>query len=417
MTPVLLALTLALLAQAPPPGKPQASKPKSTRVKTLTQDQVAKATVEENRGFAGRRPVRPRGALFSWELERAKVFREAKDSVVFVTTLAKVPSPDGTGLVDAPDGSGSGLVWDHAGHVVTNYHVVERAVVPSEVNRRSLDVTLADGRRYQARVIGYSPAYDVAVLHVFAPLAALKPLAVGTSRDLVVGQGVLAIGNPYGLDHSMSQGIVSALGRELDTTYGTKVKGVIQTDAAINPGNSGGPLLDSAGRLIGMNTAIAPATGASVGIGFAIPVDMLQEVVPTLIAQERLVRKLYFGFQTLPHDVAQQVLGLRAGALVAKVDLGSPAAKAGLKAWVFEESKDAAGAPVVRVVEPGDIIVGCRDAPVEHEYQLYAMLEQTPEGQPLQLNVLRNGQVIRIDITPERRSPPPEAPAAKKADA
>ncbi len=382
--------------------KPVAAKPV---VVPTTEEEVVE-TVMENRTFAGKLPVKPRSPLGSWEQERIKVFRESKDRVVYVTTIAKDYVPTSAYTMDermVPTGSGSGFVWDKAGHIVTNYHVVQSVVESSPEKLARVEVKLADGKPYGAAIIGYSPANDIAVLHVFAPLTQLKPIVAGRSQDLLVGQSVLAIGNPFGLDHSMSQGIVSAVGRELPTSPSTTVKGVIQTDAAINPGNSGGPLLDSAGRLIGMNTWIAPATGASVGIGFAIPVDILQEVVPKLIAKTGLVDKLYFGFEALPPGAAMEWLGIGKGVVIKGVDEGSPAEKAGLKPWKLDEDK--------RVVHgEGDLIVGCKGVPLETSFQLYAILERMPYGQPLELDVLREGKLIKITITPERRPVPPPNP-------
>lgn len=395
-----------LCAQGAKPKAAGKTQPVTARpVKASTTQEEQDETVEENRTFAGKLAVKPRGPLGSWEQERIKVFREAKDRVVYVTTLAKDFVPTSANKMDerlVPTGTGSGFVWDKAGHIVTNYHVVAQCLEATPEEGVQVKVSLHDGSSYDARVIGYSPANDIAVLHVFAPLAHLKPFSAGTSQELLVGQSVLAIGNPFGLDHSMSQGIVSALGRELRTTYDTVVKGVIQTDAAINPGNSGGPLLDSAGRLIGMNAAIQSPSGASAGIGFAIPVAVLQDVVPRLISEEKLVKRLYFGFTTMKRDYAA-LLGVP-GVIVTEVDPDSPAAKAGLKPWQIQAKPPA-------VQAEGDTILGCRGVPVESEFQLYAMLEKTPPGKPLELDVHRAGKLIKITITPERRAVPPPEPA------
>jgi S1-C subfamily serine protease len=218
-----------------------------------------------------------------------------------------------------------------------------------------LQVTLADGKTYRARVIGKSLAYDIAVLRVFAPLKSVKPLPLGSSKNLQVGQSVLAIGNPFGLDHTLTMGIISGLRKEVitDTALQRKIRGAIQTDAAINPGNSGGPLLDSSGRIIGMNTSIKSQTGYSTGVSFAIPVDTLNLVVPLLIARGQLERP-ELGFSGISNQLAA-LLGITKGVVVGGVVPDGLAEQAGLRGWKLKEGE--------KIPTLGDIIVGSRVAP------------------------------------------------------
>ncbi|HTS03462.1 MAG TPA: trypsin-like peptidase domain-containing protein, partial [Thermoanaerobaculia bacterium] len=211
---------------------------------------------------AAPRPVTARGDLASDEKATIELFQRCSPSVVYITTLARRPV-NFFEMTEVAQGTGSGFVWDRQGHIVTNFHVIE--------NSDSLVVTLADQSNWKATLVGAEPDKDLAVLRIGAPEAKLPPILVGTSHDLKVGQKVFAIGNPFGLDETLTTGIVSALGRTIESVTGRKIQDVVQTDAAINPGNSGGPLLDSAGRLIGVNTQIASPSGASAGIGFAVP--------------------------------------------------------------------------------------------------------------------------------------------------
>jgi S1-C subfamily serine protease len=211
------------------------------------------------------RAVAPRGALGADEQANIELFRRVSPSVVHITTLETQRDMFSMNVMQVPRGTGTGFVWDAAGHIVTNFHVIQGG--------SGARVTMADQTSFQAKLVGAFPDRDLAVLKIDAPPSKLPPIAVGTSRDLQVGQRVYAIGNPFGLDQTLTLGIVSALNREIESFNGRTIRGVVQTDAAINPGNSGGPLLDSAGRLIGVNTQIASPSGASAGIGFAIPVD------------------------------------------------------------------------------------------------------------------------------------------------
>jgi len=248
-------------------------------------------------------------------------------------------------------------------------------------------------------VIGKSLAYDIAVLHVFGPLREMTPIPLGTSKNLIVGQSVLAIGNPFGLGqhHTLTSGIVSGLGREMLTTYGTPIQNVIQTDASINPGNSGGPLMDMAGRIVGMNTAITSTSGSSAGIGFAIPVDTLNRVVPSLIAQGQLGRP-ELGFTVLGPKKTMEA-GVERGLIVSDVTPGSFAAIAGLNAWRIEPDSLRLDVPI-RVIEVGDVILGFEGKLLLNGLHLFVEMEVHPKGTPFELDVLRSGKIVKVSIDP-----------------
>ena len=265
------------------------------------------------------RAITPRGDLAEEEKTTIALFRQASPSVVHITTLAVRQDAFSLDVFQIPQGTGSGFVWDKQGHIVTNFHVIRDA--------DAAQVTLADHSSWKARLVGAYPDKDLAVLMVDAPKDKLHPIAIGTSHDLQVGQRLFAIGNPFGLDQSLTTGIISALGREIESVNRLAIKDMIQTDAAINPGNSGGPLLDSSGRLIGVNTAIYSPSGASAGIGFAIPVDEVNRIVPQLIRHGKVVRP-GLGVQVAPDHLADE-LGIN-GVVIVGVQPGSPAAKAGL---------------------------------------------------------------------------------------
>ena len=235
---------------------------------------------QRGRGYdpdATPREITPRGTLSEAEKTNIALFENAAPSVVFITTLAV--QQYNYNVLEYPQGTGSGLVWDRDGHIVTNFHVVKGAAVRGDKVR----VTLSDQSEWDAFLVGFDVENDLAVLLINAEPEQLKPMPIGTSSDLRVGQIVYAIGNPFGYDHTLTSGVVSALGRTIRTSDGNVLTDLIQTDAAINPGNSGGPLLDSASRLIGINTAIASQTNTSAGIGFAIPVDRINIIVPQIL--------------------------------------------------------------------------------------------------------------------------------------
>ncbi|MFN7959629.1 MAG: trypsin-like peptidase domain-containing protein [Holophagaceae bacterium] len=346
------------------------------------------ATIERFRARAKARAVAPQAPLGAEERNIIRRFKEAKPSVVYVSAIVKGQDPRTLGIAKIPTGTGTGFVWDDWGHIVTNHHVItveDKGLRIGEV--QEVEVTLADGKTYKGRVIGVSFAYDIAVIQAFAPLKDMKAIPIGRSRDLLVGQSVLAIGNPFGLDHSLTKGVISALSRKIDTGYNSSILNAIQTDAAVNPGNSGGPLLDSGGRLVGMNTAIASTSGSSAGVGFAIPVDTLNEVVPKLIARGRL-EPPRMGFEVVTTAAAQQTFGITQGLLVMTVDPDSPAGRAGLRPLEV----DASG----QIKTMGDILLAYEGRLLESEGQFMAMLEVIPPNDQVVFDVLRDGKVIKV---------------------
>ncbi len=334
---------------------------------------------EPERPAAAATPVVARGDLAEDERTTIELFRRASPSVVFITSIALRRDFLSMNAFEIPQGAGSGFVWDERGHVVTNFHVIAEA--------RRAEVMLADRSSFEAELVGGAPEKDLAVLRIDAPARALEPLLVGSSADLRVGQKVFAIGNPFGLDHTLTTGVLSALGREIDSVGGLPIRDVIQTDAAINPGNSGGPLLDSAGRLIGVNTAIFSPSGAYAGVGFAIPVDTVRWVVEDLIRHGRLVRP-QLGVNVAPDDWLRQ-LGIE-GALVVTVAAGSGAERAGLR----PTRRGARGE-----VELGDVIVEIDGQPVRSSADLILLLEKRRVGEQVRLTVERDGQREEVTAT------------------
>ncbi|TXG77554.1 MAG: trypsin-like serine protease, partial [Rhodocyclaceae bacterium] len=267
------------------------------------------------------RRVTPRGGFTAEENVTIETFRRVSPSVVYITTLDRVINPFTMNVREVPRGTGSGFVWDDLGHVVTNYHVIAGA--------RGAQVRLSDQRGFDAELVGASPENDLAVLRIKVPEKRPAPIPLGSSRDLLVGQRVLAIGNPFGFDHTLTTGVISALDRTIEGDDQRPVSHLIQIDAAINPGNSGGPLLDSAGRLIGVNTAIFSPSGASAGIGFAVPADTVNRVVPEIIAFGHY-RRPTLGINVIDRvtEVVTQQLGVK-DALIVQVEPKTPAAEAG----------------------------------------------------------------------------------------
>jgi S1-C subfamily serine protease len=313
--------------------------------------------------------------------ERATIalFRQASPSVVYITTLARQRDLFSLNIAEIPQGSGSGFIWDQEGHVITNFHVIQGA--------SSAKVTLADHSTEEAQLVGAAPDHDLAVLYIKVPKNQLRPLAIGTSADLEVGQSVFAIGNPFGLDQTLTTGIISALGREINATTGRTIAGVIQTDAAINPGNSGGPLLDSAGRLIGVNTAIFSPSGSNSGIGFAVPVDTVNRIVPQLIRQGTITRA-GLGVR-IGDDRVSRRLNL-SGVLIIEVDKGSAAEAAGLRSTRI----DAKGAGKL-----GDVIVAIDGERIETSSDLFNAMEKRTVGETVKVTVLRGETRLSIPVT------------------
>ena len=331
----------------------------------------------ESRHDAAPRAVAPRGALAADEQANIDLFKRTSPSVVPNTTLAAQRELFSTSVQQVPRGTGTGFVWDHNGHIVTNFHVIQGG--------NAARVTLADQTTVDARLVGAFPDRDLAVLRVDLPREKLAPLAVGTSRDLLVGQRVYAIGNPFGLDQTLTTGIVSALNREIESFNQRTIRGVVQTDAAINPGNSGGPLLDSAGRLIGVNTQIASPSGANAGIGFAIPVDEVNRIVPRLIRDGRYVRPT-LGVSAASLQV-QRALRLPAGVALVQVSPGSPAARAGLQPFRRGSRGEIVGGDVITAVN-GEAVINMDD--------MLTLLETRQPGDRVTLTVWRDGQTRQV---------------------
>jgi S1-C subfamily serine protease len=324
------------------------------------------------------RIVTPRPELEPEERSVTELFERSSPSVVFITSIALRTDFFRLNVMEIPRGTGSGFVWDEHGHVVTNYHVI--------MEGNAFKVTLADQSTWDAEVVGFEPDKDLAVLHIEAPPERLPPITVGSSDDLKVGQQVLAIGNPFGFDQTLTTGVISALGREIESVARIPIRDVIQTDAAINPGNSGGPLLDSAGRLIGVNTAIYSPSGSYAGIGFAIPVDTVNWVVPQLIAYGRLPRPaLGVG---LAADQVSRRLGID-GLLVLNVQPGSGAEKADIR----PTTRDRWGQ-----LRLGDVIVAVDDEPVRTHGDLQLLLERRKAGQVVTVTILRDGRTVDVDV-------------------
>ena len=344
-------------------------------------------TVSGEPSSAQPRVVNPRGPLTTEENNTIDLFESSKQSVVFISTKQQVRDIWTRNIFSVPRGTGSGFVWDDGGHIITNYHVVEGA---SEAI-----VKLEDGRDYQAKLVGVSPAHDIAVLRVDIDAKTPLPISIGESSTLRVGQSVLAIGNPFGLDWTLTTGVVSALDRSLSGDDGQSIEHLIQTDAAINPGNSGGPLLDSAGRLIGMNTAIYSPSGVSAGIGFAVPIDTINRVVPQII-RYRKYSPPTIGVVT-DQAINQKLtasMGIE-GVAILRVQPGSSAQRAGLlEARIRKDG----------IIVPGDIIIAIDGKPVSSVGRFLALIDDYRAGQTVHLLILRHGNEIKIPVQVENQS-------------
>jgi len=326
---------------------------------------------------AALRPVAARGDLAADEKSTIELFKIASPSVVFITSLAVVQDVFSLNPQEIPRGTGSGFIWDEEGHVVPNYHVIQGA--------QAAKVTLADHSTYEAKLTGAEASFDLAVLKIDAPKSKLQALQLGKSSDLQVGQKVFAIGNPFGLDQTLTSGIVSALGREIKSPNGQAITGVVQTDAAINPGNSGGPLLDSAGLLIGVNAAIASPSGAYAGIGFAIPVDTVNDVVTQLIRRGSIPQP---ESGIIPaEDVLARRLGVRSGVLIGAVK--GPAAEAGLRPL-----KAIGGGRFT-----GDVIVAINGQPVRVRADIDKIIGKLKPGDEITVTVARGDERVDVPIT------------------
>jgi S1-C subfamily serine protease len=307
------------------------------------------------------------------------VFRRSSKATVFVTQKRRYVDFFGRVSDDVPAGSGSGFVWDKDGHVVTNFHVIKDA--------SALTVTLDDQRTFEATVRGVEPRKDIAVLKLVSPPTDLQPISVPREgAKLEVGQKVIAIGNPFGLDHTLTTGVVSALGREVDGIGGVSIRDMIQTDAAINPGNSGGPLLSSAGQLMGMNTMIYSKSGASAGIGFAVPASTIARVVPQIIKTGQ-VQQVGLGIQIDPNQRLERRAGI-AGVVVLRVQPRSPAEAAGM-IGIQQDS---------RGISLGDVIVGIDTAKIDDYDDLYNALDARQPGDEVEISLQRKATVVKAKI-------------------
>jgi S1-C subfamily serine protease len=334
-------------------------------------------------GEDGRRPVIARGDLAESEKSQVEIFQLAAPSVVHITSLKSGRGKRGSETSVTPQGTGSGFLWDETGHVVTNFHVIAGST--------QWRVTLhGQNESWPATLVGVAPHSDLAVLKIDVPDIDLKPILAGSSADLQVGQNVFAIGSPYGLDATFSTGVISGLGRTIESVTKHNIHNVIQTDAAINPGNSGGPLLDSAGRLIGVNTAIVSPSGGSAGIGFAVPVGEVQRIVPQLIKYKKVIRpglgiEIYTDLEMV--GIAQDGYISRKGVLVKKVQADSAAADAG----IFPTRRGKNGRTLV-----GDLIIELDGKEIRESRDLFDILDRKKIGDSVSVTVLRNNRKKKV---------------------
>ena len=314
------------------------------------------------------------------ELAMVELFERTSPSVVYLTSLARRVDWFGRTTAEAPQGTGTGFIWDDDGHVITNYHVIGGA--------SAVEVVLHDQMTYEATFVGASPSHDLAVLRISAPAGALRPVEIGDSEGLRVGQSVYAIGNPFGLSATLTTGIVSALGRRIEGTDGTPIENVIQTDAAINRGNSGGPLLNSTGRVIGVNTQIASPSGASHGVGFAVPISTVLRVVPELIETGEYVPP-QLGIE-INYNLNRSLLRRgTTGVLVVDVTPGTGAAEAGLRGIEVERN---------RLRRLGDVIQRIDGEPVRSPAEMRAVLDRYQVGDEVTVTILRDGQEREVVV-------------------
>ncbi len=337
---------------------------------------------KDTQEYSEPRVVQARGNLAEDEKSTIELFENSRDSVVFITTRQRVMDAWTRNIFSVPSGTGSGFIWDDHGHIITNLHVIKGA---SEAT-----VRLADGRDYKASLIGASPAHDIAVLKIGIGFQRPTPVPLGSSHDLKVGQKVFAIGNPFGLDWTLTTGIVSALDRSLPGSDGRTIDNLIQTDAAINPGNSGGPLLDSAGRLIGINTAIYSPTGASAGIGFSVPVDTVNRVVPQIISRGKYIRPA-MGITVDGKLNNRLVERLKvSGVVILNISPGSAADSAGLKGATITPEGN---------IIANDIIIALESKPIDSVDKLLARIDSYKVGDTISITVLRKGEKMEVPVT------------------
>lgn len=328
-------------------------------------------------GSGSPRAVTPRGDLAADEQSTIALFENARGSVAYIATTERVVDPFTRNPLQVPRGSGSGFFWDNLGHVVTNHHVIAGA--------GGATVRLADGRAFEATLVASSPDHDLAVLRVAIPTGRPAPLPIASSAELRVGQKVFAIGNPFGLDWTLTTGVISALNRELPGDNGGTIEGLIQTDAAINPGNSGGALVDASGNLVGINSAIYSRTGGSQGIGFAIPVSIARKVMEQIIKSGSVTRGwVGVEVQDLSPELAESFsLKSAEGALIAGVLKGGPADVGGIR--------------------PGDILLAVNGRVVADSASLLNLIAALKPGEDAQLTVARKQQTLNLKIQVGRR--------------
>jgi S1-C subfamily serine protease len=321
-------------------------------------------------------------ALHPLEQQVIDHFERLSPSVVYVTNLGVRRVGFSRDVTSIPQGTGSGFIWDKSGTIITNFHVINGA--------QDVEVTLSDGSVWKAKPVGFEPEKDLAVIDIDAPADKLSPIPVGRSSELKVGQTVLAIGNPFGLDHTLTTGVISGLDREINSPARRPIQGVIQTDAAINPGNSGGPLLDSNGRLIGMNTAIFSPSGAYAGIGFAVPVDTIGRMIPEILEHGK-VTKPGLGV-TIASPAVTQRLNIN-GVLILNVVPGGPAEKAGLRPTARNRFGH---------VELGDVLVRIDGKRLEDVDDLFRYLDHKKVGEKVEVEYLRDDKIMTAELVLER---------------
>jgi 2-alkenal reductase len=319
------------------------------------------------------RSIEPRGELANFEKATIDIFNSAAPSVAYIFTENAVRGF--FGIRETRQGAGSGFLWDNKGHVVTNYHVIQGA--------ERIQVRMNDSEAIEATYVGGTRDYDLAVVRLRNVPTDIQPIPVGSSIDLQVGQAVFAIGNPFGLSRTLTTGVISALDRRLPTAAGREVVGVIQTDAAINPGNSGGPLIDSAGRLIGVNTAIISGSGNSAGIGFAVPADVVNQVVPLLISKGKVPRP-GIGIVALSEETGAS-LGVM-GVVIDRIMPNGSADRAGLKGIDYRN----------RVL--GDIILAIDGKDVANMVELVRLMQNYQIGETVKLKVSRGDEVREVAV-------------------
>ena len=315
------------------------------------------------------------------EKQNISIFENVKDSVVFISIQQQVIDYWNRSTIEIPQGAGSGFVWNKDGYIVTNYHVI--------MNANRAVVTLKNGSKYNATLVGAAPNYDIAVLKIAPVRHLLKPVELGTSKNLMVGQTVYALGNPFGLDWTMTKGIISALDRSMYANNGATIRHMIQTDASINPGNSGGPLINSQGRVIGVNNMIISPSGINAGIGFSIPIDTVKRVVNSIINKGSYTRPtIGIRVSSRMNELYKEVSG-KEGVVVVDVLPGTSAEKRQLRS----ASSDHKG-----VITFGDVIISLNEKRVESIEDLFSLLDEHQSGETVTLEIIRENKAEKIEI-------------------